>query len=698
MTFEDELGPLLRQAGSAYKLPTPAGAEQVTARYQRRHRRRTSIAGIAAALVLAVASYGVVQATAVDESSTVATVPEPTIAVVDENAEPAARVAEVAETPQPISPSEFDLSSDDLAAAIGSIVSVGDRYVGVSYVADRTADGVVGPNPRILTVESVDGQEWAPRSSGELPQGLGYVRSIIEGDDNFLLLGGQSGLVSSGGAMYLSDDMDTWTEIDVPSPEPAEGLVTVVSIQDVAHGPAGYVASVDVYEEIDPERFGFDEGDVCSITGAKGREDATEATYTLFPCTPGGEYETAVFEVDATFQPRSVIGRAPSLQLLLIGDGSAPELIDAPDYLSTMTADESGYTAIIADPETPTVARSVDGRTWTTDPAALGDVEVLTGPSHLAGGFVSIGDRLLLADWGPDSTKLVASDDFGASWKEVAMPYVEGVGLLQVGELSASEYGVAITATSGQDPQVFAPGAIAFEFETDDYVFRSAATDLETMEIIDPSGVLVGTASVVDVVGFNGQYVEIDGMVRDAAGRLTVLDDAGEELVSFHPQQVLTGFESIGPDPASGSVTIEKEGYVLDMVLEGFAMTFTLSEGSDEIGSWRVDEDVEGEPGLTFDENEDAVFTDPLTGEELLVITEAEGRAAFEAAEESGVDFGGPGSQTTYIVTSRDGVNWEVAGNVEAFGATVVVGDGEVLVSAFGPLGNEITILPMPGG
>lgn len=499
--------------------------------------------------------------------------------------------------------------------------------------------------------------------------------------------------------MYLSTDMSTWTEVELPVPAAADGLITMVEIRDVAYGPAGFLAAVDIYEEVDPARFDAAGDDICSASGAKDSPDATTATYSIFPCGPEGEVETQVIEVDADFQPRTFDIRSSAGQIVLIGDGSAPQLVDAPANLASMTADESGYTAFLNDPAGATIGRSVDGRVWTIEPDAFRDFPTLFQQPY-PGRIAAVGGRLLMLDWITNSTSVLASDDAGRTWELIEMPEVEGVENLRFQQVATNEYGVAFTAVDAAD-QPTGPGMTGFEFENDGYTFRTADGDPETFEVVDPDGAVVRAAPVTDVMGFGsgGLNSEIEGMTRDDAGRITVFDDAGEELVSFHPDQAMRSFSPIPSDPPDGSVAIEKDGYILEMEIGALSMIFTLFDGTEQIGTWNVDETTGSEPGLTFLPNQDLVFTDVETGEELVVITEAEGSAAFDAAIESGeFDLGGMESQTMYVIASRDGIDWAVAGTVEGFGTSLTIGDGEIVTISFGPTGSDISILPMPGG
>lgn len=708
MTFEDELGNLLRQAGAAHTLPTPAGADTVTARYQRRHRRRTSIGGIAAALVLAVASYGVFRATVPDESSTVATVPDSTTAIVDGDGadapddaltgeatdaalEPAAAPepeAGAPENPGPI------VTSAELVDSISSIMTVDGGYIGFSSIP-AFENGT--PTSQVVAVESLDGENWVASADATVPDDLAFVMSLTEGDGAWFMVGGTSGVNFGGpGAMFISTDQRTWTEVTVPGLEPRDGMIVEVNVLSVAHGPAGFLAVVDVYEEVDPERFGLDVAQICSVSGTKATDDATEAKYSVFLCGPNQDLETITVDVPADFQPHEFGISEPSFRVFHIGDGSAPELVEGPPGVAFIAGDDDGYMALLTVGGQAAFSSSNDGRTWTPSDAPGGDPGA--GNSQPSPGrLVSIGDRMLLIESSGLSTRVFASDDFGATWSEVALPTIDGVDSVIVQVVTSNEHGVGFTAVDATSMDAFGPGRITFEFVNDGFTFRTAEADPLMFEVVDPDGVVIKSLPTEALFSFDE---EVDGILREANGWISILDDDGETIVGFHANQAMQQFESVTEGPATtGSVTIEKEGYVLDMVPEGEGMLFTLIDDEGVVETWVVGDEFESQPGLEFNDVDDAIFSDPISGEVILTITDAEGQAAFESAMDAGeFSIEGLSEQALYVFASRDGLNWDIAGQVDGFGGSMTVGEDEVVVVAYGMTGAEVAVLPMPGG
>jgi len=698
MTFEDELGSLLRQAGEAHTLPTPAGAEAVTSRYQRRHRRRTSLASVAAALVLAVASFGVFKATAPNESSTVATVPETAIAVIDEAGDDAAVAGGTAEDavpadaespPDPVPAPVEPISSTELLSSMGSIVTLDDRYVGFSAMPAVPN----GPElTEVVGLESTDGENWTEFDLGDLPDSVLYVHALHEGDSAYLMVAGDETITtSSPGALFVSNDLSSWTKVEVPTEQPAEGMISGSAVLDVAHGPAGFVAVIDAYEDIDPARLGLSASQTCGVSGRKETPDAEQATYSIFGCDPGQAVEEVAVDVAADFQPRDHAYR-PDGRVLFIGDGSNPVFVDAPAGIARVTADASGYYAMTTGSfGANSISRSVDGRTWTGAERGNDD----TGPLLITSRLISIDDRLVALAFDEDGSEVVVSEDDGATWADIELPSIDGVTDAMAQTMVANEHGVAIAVVDRSALEFLEPGSITFEFESDGYTFKTADDDPTTFEVVDAAGRLVIGVPIDDVFD---PTVEIDGMERDSSGGISVLDNRSEVLVRFHPNQAMQNFKSVEEDHfGTGRAVVEKDGFRLEITPVGIAMMFSLFEADELLGTWTFDEDTESQPGLEFAENEDAIFSDIVTGEQLVVISEAEGAAAMQAAFESGeLAMNGAPLETTYVLASRDGVNWVIAGQFDGFGGSMTVGDGEVVAVTFSATGSQVQVFPLP--
>lgn len=686
MTFEDDLGTLLRQAGDAHTLPTPAGAATVTARYKRRHRRRNGIGGVAAALVLAAASYGIFQSTAVDDSSMVATVPDRAV-VVEEGS--SGDVSLPQPSPTVDASAEPIPATEEMVSSIGSIATVDGRYVGFS-----STGAVPGSteSPGIVGLESADGENWNEFDLGNLPDSLVYVHQIHEGADGYLLVAADDMFTTFGpSALFLSDDMTNWTEVDVPLAEPAEGMVSVVTVREATSGPSGFVAVVDTYEEVDPARLGLTAGQMCGLAGMKETPESEQATYTVFPCGPDQAVEDITVEVASDFQPRNFVDR-PGGRVLFIGDGSAPTFVESPTGISRITTGESGYVAMTTgELGENSISRSVDGRTWTE---ATGSLEGSASPPF-TGGLVAIDGRLLAMQPKHEGVVVAASDDDGASWSDLDLSEIKELEGTMAQSMAVGSSGVAITMVEQSSLDFVEPGSIKFAFEDDGYVFRTAEEDPAVFEVVDSDGKLVRSVPLDSIFD---ESSEIEGMERDSAGGISVLDEDGERLVRFHINQILQNFEVTGENEfATGVAVLEKDGYRLEITPTGMAMNFSLFEGDEMLNSWTLDETLDSQPGLEFNDAEDAVFSDVETGEQLLVVTEAEGSAAIEQAAVAGdLQFNGAPSGTTYVIASRDGVNWDVAGQFDGFGGSMTIGDGEIVLATYGAAGANMLVLPMP--
>lgn len=698
MTFEDELGPLMRQAGAAHTLPTPAGVDAVTTRYKRRHRRRTGIGGVAAALVLAVASYGVFQATAVDDSSTVATVPDQTATVsVDDgdNDNSAGEVAggideSAAGERQPDTPPDDGAatarSTEQLVESITNVVSVDGRYVGFSAIPlELGAEGF-----SVGAVESVDGQEWSELDLGNLTDSLEFVQSVTVDDGRYLAVGQVAMGAWAAAEMLVSTDFHTWTDVKVPLPDPADGMVNRVSVAGVVAGPAGFLAIVDGYEEIDPARLGLTLSEICSLSGTKESPTATEATYAYLKCGPDEVLATTTVEVPADFQPRS--DASTSYRLLFIGDGSDPFFVDAPGAFLSLAADDAGYVAMTTGPlGAEALSRSVDGVNWTE--VSVGEAV----PSTLVLGrqLTTLGDRLIAFGFGPSGASISMSDDDGVTWAEGQLPSIEGIESLAIENVVATADGVVAIAADAA-LSLSAPGVFAFDFEVDGYRIASAESDPLLLEVTDPDGAVIVSASIDSVLSLTQ---ESTGLSRDSSGIISVLDDADQPLVRFHENQLYQNFTIDEQYAPSGTVVIEKQGYRLELEPMMAGMEVVLFADDEIVGEWSVDDDFREGPGIRFADNDDLIFTDPDTGEQLLVVTEAEGNAAFEEAMTSGaVNLGPVGGSTRYVLASRNGQRWEVVGEVGGFGGPMAVSETDVLVMTYAPSGPDIAVFPLPEG
>jgi len=669
MNLEDRLHADLKTLGDSQPVRA-ADLQGILDKTTARRRRRTVGAGLAAAALITVGAYAGNALIDRVETSAVITADQPAKQDPVENepvehdqaddeqtngetsegaqADGRAPVAEPAEPPPPgLAPT---------AAAGGvritSVAPTADGFVSIGNV-----DGVP------VIERSADGQEWQRMATNGLPDQQPLM-SLTPLEDGYLaFVPDERGL---GIQAVRSDDLSIWTPVTLPEFEnPADGSPRIYSINSVLDGPAGLVVIGSYFDQ--PTR------------------------------SPGDLTEPGV---------PSVVEVPPTSIALLSTDGASSFVTSNLPPINALFghATDDRYVVVATRADSPTMSSysSVDGMNWAEQPL-LDDAVTGQRPARLSDGtLVRLAHSSTAA-----CCDMQRSTDNGETWVVAATPPDFATALTDrgidmqidsVNQLYVGQAGLVTTAHSWPDLPTVVPtfvpdppaglgaGAVSVPFEHDTH-----SGVVEFLPSGDPLEIAAPKLFVRHSDGRVGPITEITDPVVDCClgGDMHLpLEDGSIITVSVDDIREAGGVETW--------LSISKAGYVFEVDDPTSPVAFIrLADSSGAtIGAWPfvVLNGGEETTGLDVLEGGDLIFTDPVTGERLVTITDAEGDAAAAAAGppvpepppvfDEVAPLSGPPQGRLMLFHSVDGIEWTPLLDEPrvGFAPSVAVGDDEVVV------------------